>query len=101
MVKRFKNSNQRFIIRLFLYKLDNLLATMNQLVKKRVKEAKEKEEDNHMITKPYPAWIDSRAVYARVLSARLKFDGTGRPAPASSAFPGKMWAGSAEWGTVP
>lgn len=32
---------------------------MNQLVKKRVKEAKEKEEDNHMITKPYPAWIDS------------------------------------------
>jgi hypothetical protein len=32
---------------------------MNQLVKKRVKEAKEKEEDNRMITKPYPAWIDS------------------------------------------
>jgi len=39
--------------------LTTLLATMNQLVKKRVKEAKEKEEDNHMITKPYPAWIDS------------------------------------------
>jgi len=72
---------------------------MNPLVKKKVKEAKEKEEDNRMITKPYPAWIDS---VPYTLSARLKnVRRNGRPAPASSAFPGKMWAGSAEWGTVP
>lgn len=57
-----------------------------------------------MITKPYPvSGLDRfRAGYARVLSARLKnVRRNGRPAPASSAFPVQMWAGSAEWGTVP
>lgn len=48
------------LLYIFFYtSLTTLLATMNQLVKKKVKEAKEKEEDNRMISKPYPAWIDS------------------------------------------
>ncbi len=57
-----------------------LLATMNQLVKKKVKEAKEKEEDNRMITKPYPAWIDSVPYTPGFSQPDFKmFDGTGDP----------------------
>lgn len=53
---------------------------MNQLVKKQVKEAKEKEEDNRMITKPTPAWIDSVPYTPGFSQPDFKmFDGTGDP----------------------
>ena len=53
---------------------------MNQLVKKKVKEAKEKEEDNRTITKPYPAWIDSVPYTPGFSQPDFKmFDGTGDP----------------------
>lgn len=77
-----------------------LLATMNQLVKKQVKEAKEKEEDNRVITKPYPAWIDSVPYTPGFSQPDLKmFDGTGDPHQHLARFLSRC--GPAEWGTLP
>lgn len=50
---------------------------MNQLVKKKVKKAKEKDEDNRMIT---PAWIDSVPYTLGFSQPDFKmFDGRGDP----------------------
>lgn len=53
---------------------------MNQLVNKEGKEAKEKEEDNRMITKSTPAWIDSVPYTPGFSQPDFKmFDGRGDP----------------------